>query len=94
MEDTRSTHNGNPQFLSALHQNRHRGKENERTSFMEEQSVIALGWEEKSTPPPRRGVAPIGVTDIDKTSAMPAIGFPCRFPTSTGTTRPAGRGAL
>ena len=52
------------------------------------------GWEEKSTPPPRRGVAPVGVTDVDKTSAMPAIGFPCRFPTSTGTIRPAGRGAL
>ena len=94
MEDTRATHNGNPQLLSALHQNRHRGKENERTGFVEEQSATALGWEEKSTPPPRRGVAPVGVTDVDKTSAMPAIGFPWRFPASTVTIRPAGRGAL
>jgi len=70
------------------------GKENERSSFMEEQSVIALGWEEKSTPPPRRGVAPVGVTDVDKTSTMPVIGFPRRFPASTVTIRPAGRGAL
>ena len=94
MEDTRATHNGNPQLLSALHQNRHRGKENERTGFVEEQSAIALGWEEKSTPPPRRGVAPVGVTDVDKTSAMPAVGFPWRFPASTVTVRRAGRGAL
>ena len=45
-------------------------------------------------PPPRRGVAPVGVTDVDKTSAMPAIGFPRQFPASTVTGRPAGRGAL
>jgi len=70
------------------------GKENERTSFMEEQSVIALGWEEKSTPPPRRGVAPVGITDVDKTNAMPAIGFHWRFHASTVTVRPARRGAL
>ena len=94
MEDTRATHNGNPQLLLALHQNRHQGKENERTGFVEEQSATALGWEEKSTPPPRRGVAPVGVTDVDKTSAMPAIGFPRQFPASTVTGRPAGRGAL
>ena len=48
MEDTRATHNGNPQLISALHQNRHRGKENERTGFVEKQSATALGWEEKS----------------------------------------------
>ena len=91
MEDTRATHNGNPQLLLALHQNRHQGKENECTGFVEEQSATTLGWEEKSTPPPRRGVAPIGVTNVDKTIAMPAIGFPWRFPTSTGTIRPTGR---
>ena len=45
-------------------------------------------------PPPRRGVSPVGVTDVDKTSAMPAIGFSRRFPASTVTNRPAGRGAL
>ena len=94
MEDTRATHNGNPQLLSALHQNRHRGKENKRTSFMEEQSVTTIVWEEKSTPPPRRGVAPVGVTDVDKTNAMPAIGFHWRFPAFTVTVRPARRGAL
>jgi len=40
------------------------------------------------------GVAFVGVTDVDKTSTMPAIGFPWLFPVSTVTIRPAGRGAL
>ena len=40
------------------------------------------------------GVAFVGVTDVDKTSTMPAIGFPWLFPVSTVTIRPAGRGLL
>jgi len=35
----------------------------------EEKSATTLGWEENSTSPPRRGVAPAGVTDVGKTGA-------------------------
>jgi hypothetical protein len=83
MEETRTTHDENPQLVSALHQKQHREKESKRIGFMEEQSATSLGWEENSTSPPTRGVAPIGIANVDKTTAMPNLRLPWRFPART-----------
>ena len=93
MEDTRATHNGNHSFYRLC----------TRTDTGEKRTSAPASWRSnqqqhlggrKNRHRLQEGVAPRGVTDVDKTSAMPAIGFPWRFPASTVTIRPAGRGAL
>lgn len=72
MVDTRMAHNENAQLCLA--QESHR-ESSERTGFIEEQPATALGREWISKSPPRRGVAHVGVTDVDKTRAMLDLRF-------------------
>ena len=73
-----SIHDKSPQLVSAFHENQLLGREGKHIDFIEEQSATAQWWEEISTLPPRRGVAPKGVTIVD-TSTEAGLGFPHSF---------------